>query len=270
VLPPDVVSELVAGLAGHGACGFHTERWASAFRASAPGATTFVSPLASDLEDLRSVAASDQCVAALAELDQLVGDRLVIARVDRVELSKNILRGFAAYEELLTTRPEWRGRVTFAAAVYPSREGVAAYREYGAAIAEVVASINRRFGTDDWQPVLLDMDDDFPRSVALLRRSDVLLVNPVRDGLNLVAKEGALVNDRDGVLVLSTEAGAWEELFEVALGVHPFDISATAAALDTALRMPAAERAGRAARLREVAAARTSRDWLTEQLAAAG
>jgi trehalose 6-phosphate synthase len=270
VLPPDVAAELLEGMAGHRACGFHTERWAAEFRASAPGATTFVSPLATDPEDIRAVASSDACVAALAELDHLVGDGLVIARVDRVELSKNLLRGFAAFDELLETRPEWRGKVTFAAAVYPSREGVAAYREYGTAVTQAVASINRRYATDGWQPIVLDVDDDFPRSVALLRRADVLLVNPVRDGLNLVASEGAIVSERDAVLVLSTEAGAWDELGDLALGVHPFDVSATADALDAALRMPAAERADRAGRLRERAESRTPADWLREQLAAAG
>jgi trehalose 6-phosphate synthase len=270
VLPPDVADELLAGMSGHRACGFHTERWAAAFRASAPGATTFVSPLATDPDDIRAVASSDACTSALTELDARVGDRMVIARVDRVELSKNLLRGFAAYDELLATRPEWRGRVTFAAAVYPSREGVAAYREYGTAMTQAVASINRRYATHDWEPILLDVDDDFPRSVALLRRADVLFINPVRDGLNLVATEGALVSDRDAVLVLSTEAGAWDELGDLALGVHPFDVSATADALDAALRMPAAERADRARRLRERAESRTPADWLREQLAAAG
>jgi trehalose 6-phosphate synthase len=117
---------------------------------------------------------------------------------------------------------------------------------------------------------MLDVDDDFPRSVALLRRADVMLVNPVRDGLNLVAKEGALVNERGAVLVLSTEAGAWDELGDLALGVHPFDVSATANALDVALRMPTAERSSRAEQLRTRAESRTPADWLREQLAAAG
>ena len=94
------------------------------------------------------------------------------------------------------------------------------------------------------------MDDDFPRSVALLRRADVLLVNPIRDGLNLVASEGALVNDRDAVLALSPEAGAWERLHPAALRVPPFDVAGTADVLHAALTMPADERASRATQLR--------------------
>ena len=116
---------------------------------------------------------------------------------------------------------------------------------------------------------MLDVDDDHPRSVALLRRADVLLVNPIRDGLNLVASEGALVNDRDAVLALSPEAGAWERLQSAAVPVPPFDLVGTAEALHRALTMPAAERAERAALLRSLAEARVPADWLADQLAAA-
>jgi trehalose 6-phosphate synthase len=115
-----------------------------------------------------------------------------------------------------------------------------------------------------------DTRDDFPRSIAVLRRADVLLVNPIRDGLNLVAKEGAIVNERDAVLCLSREAGVWDEIGEAALAVAPFDLAGTADVLDRALRMPADERATRATRLRELSLARQPADWLADQLAAAG
>src|SRR5207248_2118806 len=103
----------------------------------------------------------------------------------------------------LRSRPEWRERVVFAASVYPSREALADYLGYRQEIETVVAQLNARWATPGWTPVILDTSDDFARSVAALRRYDVLLVNPVKDGLNLVAKEGPLVNERDGVLVLS-------------------------------------------------------------------
>jgi trehalose 6-phosphate synthase len=193
----------------------------------------------------------------------------VIARVDRIEPSKNILRGFAAFEELLATRPEWRGRVVFAAAVYPSRQALREYRSYHEQLLADVAAINDRWGDADWTPIVLDDDDDYPRSIALLRRYDVLLVNPVRDGLNLVAKEGPLVNERSGVVVLSTEAGAHDELGPAVLSISPFDVSATADALDAALRLPLARRAERAARLSQLAGARSPKHWLGDQLAAA-
>ena len=193
----------------------------------------------------------------------------MVGRVDRVELSKNILRGFQAYGELLEARPEHRERVVFVAHAYASRTHVPGYGAYRERIEHEVRDINERFGTDAWQPILLDVEDDFPRSVALLRRADVLLVNPIRDGLNLVATEGALVNERAGVLALSPEAGAWERLGAAALRTPPFDVAGTARVLHEALVMPAEERADRASRLRAIAEARTPAHWLDDQLAAA-
>ena len=273
--PSAAVRELLAGLAAHRACGFHSQRWADDFRASAHALAeldppTFVAPLASDPADIRAAAASPECDAALAALEEVVQDRQVIGRVDRVELSKNILRGFQAYGELLEARPEHRERVVFVAHAYASRTHVPGYGAYRERIEHEVRGINDRFGTDSWEPILLDVEDDFPRSVALLRRADVLLVNPIRDGLNLVATEGALVNERAGVLALSPEAGAWERLGAAALRTPPFDVAGTAAVLHEALVMPADERADRAGRLRAIAEARTPAHWLDDQLAAAG
>jgi trehalose 6-phosphate synthase len=275
VVPEAARRELLDGMAAHRACGFHTARWAADYEASARElggavARTFVSPLASDPEDIRGVAASEACAAALVELEERVGDRTVIGRVDRVELSKNLVRGFVAFGHLLETHPEHRGAVTFVAGAYPSRTGVPGYGAYRKAIDAVVDEVNERFGTLDWQPILLDVEDDHPRSVALLRRADVLLVNPIRDGLNLVASEAALVNDRDVVLALSPEAGAWERLHPGVLEVPPFDTVGTAEVLHRAITMPRDERAALAAELRRLAEARTPKDWLAEQLSAAG
>jgi trehalose 6-phosphate synthase len=273
-LPTDAVQELLEGMAAHRACGFHTQRWADDFALSARtlaglAPRTFVSPLASDPDDIRAVAGSPACATALEALVAAVGDRAVIGRVDRVELSKNILRGFHAYDLLLDLHPEHRGRVVFVAGAYASRAGVPGYASYREDIDRAVAAINERWGTDDWQPILLEVDDDHPRSVALLRRADVLLVNPIRDGLNLVASEGVLVNDRDAVLALSPEAGAWERLQEAAVRVPPFDLVGTADALHRSLTMGAAERAERATKLRSIVEDRTPAHWLAEQLTAA-
>jgi trehalose 6-phosphate synthase len=274
VLPEHVAGELLGGMAAHHACGFHTSRWAHDFALCCREVlglepTTFVSPLASDPADVRATAASPECDAALARLEDAVGDRLVIARVDRIELSKNLLRGFAAFGELLERRPEWRERVVFVAAAYPSREGVSAYRRYRELAEAAVEDVNRRFATDSWQPITFETDDDYARSIALLRRYDVLLINPVRDGLNLVAKEGALVNERGGTVLLSTEAGAFEELATAVVAIDPFDVAMTADALDAALRADRGTRDERAARLRALAEQRTPAHWLADQRAAA-
>ncbi|MGH9138027.1 MAG: alpha,alpha-trehalose-phosphate synthase (UDP-forming) [Acidimicrobiales bacterium] len=274
-LPDAAANELLGGLAANHACTFHSQRWGDAFRACCRAfgiepPTTGVTPLAVDLDDLDDVGSSDACVAAGGDLDARLAGRRALVRVDRVELSKNLLRGFHAYELLLEERPEWREQVVFAALVYPSREGLSEYVAYGQEVEGLVRRINERWATDTWTPVLYDTDDDFPRSVAALQRADVLLVNPIRDGLNLVAKEGMYLNQRDAVLVLSTEAGAWDELAPAgAVGVNPFDVAAQADALHEALSMPVDERAKRAASLRAVVTARRPADWLAEQLALA-
>ncbi len=274
VLPDPYRAELLEGLVANTACGFHTERWRRRFQASCdefgvPAPPTFVASLAPDGEDLARVAEGDACAAWREHFEQRFAGQQIIVRVDRIELSKNILRGFWAFEELLERWPSWQGRVCFVASIYPSREGLAEYLAYRQEIEFLVERINHRFGTDQWTPIVLESSDDFARSVALLSRYDVLLVNPVSDGMNLVAREGPQVNRHDGVLVLSTEAGAWEELGEVAIGVHPCDVSATAEALAEALSLGSVERQRRAARLVAVAAARSPKDWLAGQLAAA-
>lgn len=275
VLPDHAGVELLQGMAAATACGFHTRRWADAFlaccadRGTGPSAT-FVSPLSTDPDRLAARASSDACRAAAARLGEVVGDRRVIVRVDRMELSKNLVRGFWALDELLEHHPEHRGSVVMLALAYASRQGLPEYLAYRAEAEQVAALVNQRWGTADWQPVVLDVADDADRSFAALTMADVLLVNPVRDGLNLVAKEGPLVNGRDGVLVLSREAGASAELDGPALGVNPFDVTETADALHRALTMDGAERAERAAELRRRITGRPPRRWLDDQLAAAG
>jgi trehalose 6-phosphate synthase len=274
-LPDDVALALLEGLCGHGACGFQSRRWAAAFEACchARGVTappTFVAPAAPSVEELLSVAHSPACEAELAHLEEQVGDCSLLVRVDRIELSKNLLRGFLAFEELLHTEPAWRERVVFAAFVYPSRIELADYLAYRSEVEGLVERINNTWSTPSWTPILLDTSDSFVRSVAALRRYDVLLVNPVRDGLNLVAKEGAIVNERHGVVALSREAGVWDEVGEACLELNPFDLEGTAEALATGLSMGMAERMERASRLHDLAEQGSPEDWLRRQLRAAG
>ena len=275
MLPDGARVELLDGMAAHHACGFHAPRWERDYLDSCedavrPANATFVAPLGPDPADLRATADGAAAAAARAELDERVGDRAFLVRVDRIELSKNVLRGFQAYAALLEAEPERRGRVVFGAFCYPSRLGVAAYDRYARAVLAEVERINERFGTDDWTPIHYDPSDDYPRSVAALQRADVVVVNPIRDGLNLVAKEAVLLSDRDAGLVLSPEAGAWEELGDHgAWETDPFDVGATARAMADALDAAPDERARRARSLRAVVAARTPADWLADQLAAA-
>jgi trehalose 6-phosphate synthase len=273
-LPHDVADQLLEGLAGAGACGFHTSRWAAAFAASCKerlghSPETFVAPAAPDVADVTAVAGSAACERELDWLRQHVGDRRFIVRVDRIELSKNLLRGFYAFDDLLERQPALRGEVVFGAFVYPSREGLAEYLAYRQEVDGLVRRINTRWAQGGWTPILLDTVDNYPRSVAALRLYDVLLVNPIRDGLNLVAKEGALVNERNGVLALSRGAGVWDELGEHAMEVHPFDVVGTSDVLHAGLLLDGPERARRAENLRAAAASRSPLDWFNDLLSAA-
>ncbi len=271
VLPDDVAHELCAAMA-RVPCGFHTGRWGDAYTASArrvlgagaPIASAFTSALGPDAAAIATVLDSDAAAGARERLDAEVGDRQLIVRTDRLELSKNITRGFVAYDLLLEQHPEWRGRVVFAAMLYASRATLPPYVAYREQVEETVARVNDRWGTSSWQPIVLDTNDDYARSMASLERYDVLLVNAVRDGLNLVAKEGPLVNKRAGSVCLSREAGAFDELRDGVLEVHPFDIQQTATAMLHGLEAPTGERTARAERLRTLAAARTPQLWLDD------
>src|SRR5690606_40493643 len=206
-----------------------------------------VHPLGVDGEALLARATAPDVESHMAALKDLIGDRKLIVRVDRTELSKNILRGLTAYREFLEKHPEWHGRVVHLAFAYPSRHDLPEYREYTAAVQRCAKEIEDEYATDDWDPIILHVRDDYARSLAAYRLADVLLVNPIRDGMNLVAKEGPILSERCA-LVLSREAGAAAELGQDSLPVNPFDISGTAAALHAALLLPETERLRRIAR----------------------
>ena len=207
-----------------------------------------MSPLPTAADDVRDAAASPACGGAGRDRGGR-GDRLVVARVDRIELSKNLLRGFQAFDDLLERRPEWRERVVFLASVYPSRTGVPAYIEYRQDEDGLVERDQRALGHPGWTPIVYDDRRRLPRSVAVLRRADVLLVNPIRDGLNLVAKEGGIVNERTPCCACPGGGGVGRGRRGGA-GGPPFDVAGTADALHlAALRLPATS-AARAARLR--------------------
>ena len=271
MLPDPVRRELLGGLAGHGACGFHTARWRDAFLAccAADGIDaprSFVAPLGPDPDDLAATASSAAFADASDRLAETVGDRLLIARSDRIELSKNLIRGFQAFDVLLERHPRWREQVMFAASVYPSRESNPDYLAYRNDMERVVAEIDARWATAAWSPILLDTGDHYPSSMAALARADVVLVNPISDGLNLVAKEAMLINHRDALLALSAQAGAWDELGDAAARVHPYDLVQTADVLDELLGATPEQRARSATRLRALAGARTPADWLEDQI----
>jgi trehalose 6-phosphate synthase len=190
-----------------------------------------------------------------------------ILRVDRADLSKNVLRGFTAFDIFLEQHPEYLERITFTAQLMPSRTDVPEYAEYLERIEAVVAVVNHRHGTPDWMPIALKLRDDLEEAVASYKHYDVIMVNAMFDGMNLVAKEAALVNERNGVSILSENTGAHEELGEWAISVNPFDVQELADSLHAALTMPESERARRAQGLKEILTSRDPGDWIDEQVA---
>ena len=291
MLPEQMGWALLDGILGADHAGFHAERWAAAFvqccaailgadvaPAGAAWRVTYrghvtevgVHPLGVDAPALRERARAADVRAHVSTLRAAAGGRKLIVRVDRTELSKNIVRGLVAYRELLATRPQWRGRVVHLAFAYPSRSALAEYRAYTDRMRRLAQEITEEFGTVDWNPLILEVKDDYPRSLAACAVADVLLVNPVRDGMNLVAQEGPVLSERGCALVLSREAGAAATLAADALLVNPYDITETADALHRALVMPDAERQRRSAALAAIAAADPPARWLGGQLASLG
>ena len=285
LLPRTVREELLTGLLGADLLGFHTERWAENFLGACrllPGTDVLwrrravrwqgrlvrvgVYPIAIDAAQLRAAAASPSVRRRRRALLARRGDRALLLRVDRIDLSKNILRGFLAYEALLRARRRWRGRVMFLALLQPSRRGVPEYRAYADECRSEADRINAQLGTDSWTPIELRIGDDFDTVLAAYGMYDALLVNPVFDGMNLVAKEGPLLNRAAGALILSRTAGAHAELGGSAIGIDPVDVAGTSEAIAEALEMPREERTVRAVRLRRAAASRTPQQWVGRQL----
>ena len=221
-------------------------------------------PISIDPGEFEELAASHAVLEQESSVKNLPGKLLL--RIDRTDLSKNVLRGFQAYGRMLERHPEMKGEVTFLAGLQPSRGDIPEYAAYAGAIQETVEKVNEAQGTDDWKPIVLSMEDNFPRSVAAYKAYDVLLVNAVRDGMNLVAKEAAVVNEKNGVLVLSENAGAHEELGEFAITINPFDLDEGADAIYAALTMPEGEKKRRAEGLKRRVRENTIEEWVEAQL----
>ena len=225
-----------------------------------------VHPVSIDPAAVRELAYGEQGERELARILPTFGERNIL-RVDRIEPSKNILRGFEAYNLMLEAHPELIERVKFLAILVPPRPGIVEYERYQDDIMAAMGRINIRHGTDTWQPIEVFTGNNYVRALAAMRRYDVLLVNPVIDGMNLVSKEGIVVNERDGMLVLSDGAGSFEQLAPLPITVSPADVQGTADALYTALHLSAEERGAIADELRRRVEAEDAAHWLVSQLA---
>lgn len=225
-------------------------------------------PISIDVDALRELAKSKEVKAYKSEIQDIIEDNKIILRIDRIEPSKNIVRGFRAYEELLELHPEHRGKVKFLAFLVPSRLGVDEYQDYLDELMAAAGRVNANFGDSDWEPVRLFTSESYPRAVAAMQLYDVLLINAIADGMNLVAKEGPIVNRKDGVLILSERAGATQQLGKGAMVISPCDVYATAEAIHEALTMSEAERAERRLMLVDIIEEEDITDWICRQFEA--
>lgn len=285
ILPGKIREGVLRGMLGADVLGFHSQMWAENFLMSArslPGVRADLArsrlwvdgrevrvrihPISIDAHGLREAAARPDIGVLRRDLNRWRGDQRLLLRVDRLELSKNVVRGFRAYELFLHAHPEWRRRVRFLTLLSPSRMDLPEYRTYADECIAEAERVNHELGEEDWQPIELRIRDDYEGAIAAFGLYDVLLVNPIYDGMNLVAMEGPLLNRRGGVLVLSRNAGAYWRLGKYALAVNPFDVGETAEAIAHALEMPREERARRARGLSRLVLSNPPERWVRRQL----
>jgi trehalose 6-phosphate synthase len=285
VLPDELRSGVFGGLLANDVIAFHTPHYVQNFlhgceelfdleidrrRAvvNVDGREVWVRayPVSIDPLSLRQAAASARVADAERKLLERRRQHLLL-RVDRLDPSKNIIRGFLAFDRFLELHPDFKDTITFLALLQPSREDVEEYVTYRAHVVRAVEQINTRHGNTDWMPIDLRIQDDFPITLAAYKLYDVLMVNAIFDGMNLVAKEGPVVNARDGVLILSENAGASDELGAFAVTVNPFDIEQQAEAIHDALVMDADEKSLRAEQLRTVVENNSIEKWVAAQMA---
>jgi len=286
ILPPAMRQEILNGLCAADVLGFQTREDAQNFlrtcesflpraavnyrrsriwfRNHATHVRDF--PISIDVGTIRKLALSAEVAEHEAEIRDIVGERQLVLRIDRIEPSKNIVRGFLAFEELLALHPEHHGKVTFLALLVPSRMDVGEYTRYLDSLMATAGRVNAAYGDSEWEPVRVLVGDNYLRAIAAMKDYDALLVNSIADGMNLVAKEGPILNHRDGVLILSERAGARQQLESGALIVSPCDVYATAEALHQALVMPAEKRHDWAHRLQWMIEKEDISDWLCRQL----
>ena len=231
------------------------------------GRTTSVKvyPISINVEEVQRIANTPRALGYENRLSADTGD-VTIVRIDRAEPNKNIVRGFRAYELMLTRYPELKGKVKFLAFLVPSRTHIRQYQRYMNEIQQVIQQINNNHGTDDWQPIVPFIENNYTQAIAGMKLYDVLLVNTIIEGMNLVAKEGPVVNNRYGVLVLSHSSGVYHQLADGAISVSPTDIEGTMEALHQAITMSAEDRKDRAARMLNSVCREDINHWLYQQM----
>jgi len=284
-LPSKIAQAIYQGLVGNDIIGFQTQRDARNFlegaRTLLDGAVvdfeegavwwqghrtqTRAYPISISISEERKVVHSAAGKRAAEAIKPLLREHTIM-RVDRIEPTKNLMRGFQAYSQVLEKHPELHGKVVFLAFLVPSRQALSMYRRFDADVRSLIDKINHTYGTDDWTPIQAFFGNDRVRALAAMEFYDVLLVNPIIDGMNLVAKEGAVVNQRDGVIVLSRTIGAFQQLAKGSIPTSPIDVEETAEALYEALMLSADERKIKATTVRQAVERSDLTVWIASQI----
>jgi trehalose 6-phosphate synthase len=284
-LPTTITQDIYTGLLGNDIIGFQTKRDAQNFLEGVAGVLEDVDididnrtihrqgrrilvrdyPISISVSDERRIVQSAAGKRAAKHIQPLLKEQNIM-RVDRIELTKNIVQGFQAYEHMLEHHPELHSRVTFLAFLVPSRQTVPIYRKYKDEILKLIKEINQKFGQEDWKPIHVFVQNDRTQALAAMQFYDALLVNPLIDGMNLVAKEGPIVNQRNGVLVLSRTSGAFQQLEAACIPISPADIGETAEALFQALTLSPEERRQKADLARQVVETNNLQVWVFQQV----
>jgi len=284
-LPSNVAQDIYQGLAGNDIIGFQTDRDVRNFL---EGARTLLDGAVVDFEESaiwwqghrtqaraypisiavtteRAIVNSAAGKRAAKQMRALLGEKTIM-RVDRIEPTKNILRGFQAYDRLLEEHPEFQGRVNFLAFLVPSRQSLPEYKRYTAEVMKIIDEVNQKYSTKTWQPITAFCENDRTRALAAMQYYDVLMVNPIIDGMNLVAKEGPAVNQNNGILLLSRTVGAFQQLGKACIPTSPTDIEETAQALYKALTLPADERRSKSAMAKLIVERQDLDEWMRRQV----
>lgn len=285
ILPQNIVDDIFEGMLANDLLGFQSEKYRHNFLWCCSRLTehtvdlesgiifvgeraikTGVYPISVDSDTVTRQAETDSVRNYRSALKEKFGDLKILLRIERADPTKNTLRGLQAYKRFLEKYSEQSGKVVYLCLLYASRTDIKEYIDYSEQVKTTAEAINEQFGKDGWEPVHLDVQDNYDRSLAALSLYDVLVVNSIYDGMNLIAKEGPLVNENNGVLVLSTNTGAFDEIGQYCLNVNPFSIEDTADTMLEALSMSADDRQRMQEALVKAVKANTAKVWLNDQI----
>ena len=283
IIPEYMRKAIIEGLLSNNLLGFHIPRYVNNFLHTCEeyvdevdydngiiwhdGQSTHVKsyPISVDYEGIKELASSKEVSLKEKTIKEIKGNCFLFYRTDRADLSKNIIRGFQAYELFLHKYPEYHGKVKFLTTGKPTRQQIREYYDYYYDIMDIIEEINLKFGTDDWKPIELIFKADYKLVVAAFKNYDCMIVNPIADGMNIVPKEASAVNLKKGVIILSEKAGCFEELKDNVLAVNPYDVSQTAEDYKNAINMDDEEREYRFSNLQKSVGQRTIYHWISEQ-----